>query len=365
MATNVGGTHDAFKIAAVQAAPVLLNREATVERTCDLIREAGRNEARVVVFPEVFIPGYPDWVWSVPAGEWDLLNDLYALLLDQAVTVPSAATDALCRAAREAQAYVVMGIDERNAEASNASLYNSLLTIDDRGRILGTHRKLVPTGGERLVWGQGSGDRLHVYDTPYGLLSGLICWENYMPLARYALYARGVQIYAAATWDDGAGWLATLRHVAKEGRCYVVGCCMAHQKKDVPDSFPYKERLYGQSSDDEWLSAGDSAIVNPKGEFIAGPVRERQEILYADVDLAEARRQKAMLDVAGHYARPDIFELTVHAEPRPVMAGASTLAVHTDGDAPSGPVDGRPAGRQRASSLQPVSPAGTEVAAAN
>ena len=196
----------------------------------------------------------------------------------------------------------------------------------------------MPTSGERLIWAQGDGSTLHVYDTPYGRLSGLICWENYLPLARYALYAQGVQIYVAATWVDGEGWLATLRHLAKEGRTYVVGCCMAHQKKDIPDSFPYKQRLYGSSADDEWLSAGDSAIVAPNGQFLAGPVRERQEILYAQVDLAECRRQKAMLDVAGHHARPDVFQLTIHTTPRSVLVGpfpiAPLAAVETRGFPP-------------------------------
>ena len=157
------------------------------------------------------------------SGEEGVLNELYAELLSNSVTIPSDATDRLCRAARLANAYVVMGMSERNVEASGASLYNTMLYIDAQGEILGKHRKLVPTGGERLVWAQGDGSTLQVYDTPLGKLGGLICWENYMPLARYTMYAWGTQIYVAATWDRGQPWLSTLRHIAKEGRVYVIG----------------------------------------------------------------------------------------------------------------------------------------------
>ena len=165
-----------FVVAAAQAAPVFLDRAAPLEKACDLIAEAGRAGARLVVFPEAFIPTYPDWVWAVPSGEEGLLNDLYAELLDQAVTIPSDSTDVLCRAARGAGVYVVIGMSERNAEASNASLYNTLLYVDAQGRILGRHRKLVPTGGERLVWAQGDGSTLDVYDTPLGKLGGPESW---------------------------------------------------------------------------------------------------------------------------------------------------------------------------------------------
>src|SRR6266571_5350039 len=219
-----------FKVAAVQAAPVFLNRSATIAKACELIAIAGREGARLIVFPESFIPAYPDWVWAIPSGEEGVLNELYAEFLTNAVTIPSDATDQLCRAAKSANAYVVMGMSERNSEASGGSMYNTLLYIDSQGAILGKHRKLVPTGGERLVWAQGDGSTLAVYDTPLGKLGGLICWENYMPLARYAMYAWGTQIYVAATWDRGQPWLSTLRHIAKEGRVYVIGSCIAMRK---------------------------------------------------------------------------------------------------------------------------------------
>lgn len=306
-----------FKVAAVQATPVFLDREATIDKACDLIASAGNEGARLIVFPEAFIPAYPDWVWAIPSGEEGVLNELYAELLSNSVTIPSDATDRLCRAARLANAYVVMGMSERNVEASGASLYNTLLYIDAQGEILGKHRKLVPTGGERLVWAQGDGSTLQVYDTPLGKLGGLICWENYMPLARYTMYAWGTQIYVAATWDRGQPWLSTLRHIAKEGRVYVIGCCIAMRKDDIPDHYTMKQKFYAEK--DEWINIGDSAIVNPEGQFIAGPVRKQEEILYAEIDPRMVQGPKWMLDVAGHYARPDVFQLTVHTDMRQMI----------------------------------------------
>ena len=306
-----------FKVAAVQATPVYLDREATIDKACDLIATAGNEEARLVVFPEAFIPAYPDWVWTIPSGEEEVLNELYAELLSNSVAIPSDATDRLCRAARLANTYVVMGMSERNVEASGASLYNTLLYIDAQGQILGKHRKLVPTAGERLVWAQGDGSTLQVYDTPLGKLGGLICWENYMPLARYTMYAWGTQIYVAATWDRGQPWLSTLRHIAKEGRVYVIGCCIAMRKDDIPDHYAMKQKFYAEK--DEWINIGDSAIVNPEGEFIAGPVRKQEEILYAEIDPRMVQGPKWMLDVAGHYARPDVFQLTVHTDVREMI----------------------------------------------
>ena len=306
-----------FKVAAVQASPVFLDRTATIDKACELIAAAGREGARLVVFPEAFIPAYPDWVWEIPSGEEGVLNELYTELLANSITIPSDETGRLCRAARLANAYVVMGMNERNAEASGASLYNTLLYIDAQGQIMGKHRKLVPTGGERLVWAQGDGSTLQVYDTPLGKLGGLICWENYMPLARYTMYAWGTQIYVAATWDRGQPWLSTLRHIAKEGRVYVIGCCIAMRKDDIPDHYAMKQKFYAEA--DEWINIGDSAIVNPEGEFIAGPVRKQEEILYAEIDPRMVQGPRWMLDVAGHYARPDVFELTVHTDARQMI----------------------------------------------
>ena len=312
----------AFKIAVVQAAPVVLNREATVSKACELIAEAGRSGARLVVFPEAFIPTYPDWVWRIPPGQHRVLADMYAELLEQSVEIPGPVTEDLSQAARQAGVYVAMGLNERNAQASNASLYNTLLYIGPEGDLLGKHRKLVPTAPERMVWAQGDGSTLEVYDTSLGILGGLICWENYMPLARYALYAWGVQIYLAPTWDNGEPWLSTLRHIAKEGRAYVIGCSIAMRKQDIPDRFEFKAKYYSEVG--EWINKGDSAIVSPDGKFVAGPLHAEEGILYAELDPRQMRGSKWNLDVAGHYARPDVFRLTVSKEDRPMIAVAQT-----------------------------------------
>jgi nitrilase len=310
-----------FKIAAVQKAPVFLDRDATVDLVCESIAEAAGEVARLVVFPESFVPAYPDWVWAIPAGDGGTLGQLYGELLENAVEVPSPATQRMAQSARQTRSYVVVGITERNIEASGGSLYNTLLYLDDQGNILGKHRKLIPTGGERLVWGQGDGSTLEVYDTPLGKLGGLICWENYMPLARYAMYAWGTQIYIASTWDRSDTWLATLRHIAKEGQTYVVGSCMVLRREDIPDRHGLRS-LYAEAP--EWINIGNSAIVAPGGDFIAGPAQMKQEILYAEIDPKQLSGPKWMFDVAGHYARPDVFELVVHTEQRPMITSRST-----------------------------------------
>jgi nitrilase len=307
-----------FRVAAVQAAPVFLNRRATVEKACDLIAKAARNDAKLVVFPEAFIPGYPDWVWVVPNSRGDILDGLYTELVENAVTIPDETTDLLCRTAKQSKIHVVIGVSERNAEASDASLYNSLLFIDDQGKIMGKHRKLVPTGGERLVWAQGDGSTLHAFDTPLGKLGGLICWENYMPLARNAMYAWGTQIYVAPTWDSSGDWLSSLRHFAREGGMFVIGCCAAMHMRDILDRYTFKA-LYSEGK--EWINRGNSCIINPRGEFISGPVEAKEEILYAEIDLRLVPASKRMFDVAGHYARPDVFRFAVNREPNPMIQG--------------------------------------------
>ncbi len=298
-----------FKIAAAQATPVFLNREATVEKACELIGQAGKEGAKLVLFPEVFITGYPDWVWVVRNSEGAVLNELYAALLENAVSIPGESTKRLCRAAKEAGIAVAMGMHERNTEASAASLYNTLLFINAEGQILGKHRKLIPTGGERLIWAQGDGSTLHVFDTPFARLGGLICWENYMPLARQAMYDRGAQILCAPTWDQSDNWLLSMRHIAREGGMFVVSCCMALRTEDIPDRYEFKKRY---PDGREWVNTGRSCIIDPRGEVIAGPVEGREEIIYAEIDLGHIAAAKRMFDVAGHYARPDVFSFQVN-----------------------------------------------------
>jgi nitrilase len=289
-------------VAAVQATPVFLDREATVEKSCRLIAEAGASGARLVVFPEAFIPTYPDWVWRATVWEDEAL---FARLADQSVVVPSDTTKRLGAAAKSARSYVAMGVNERDEHGS--TLYNTLLYFNDAGVLIGKHRKLMPTGGERLVWGMGDGSTLEVYDSPFGRIGGLICWENYMPLARVAMYAQGVEIWVAPTWDNSEVWVATLRHIAREGRCFVIGVAPCQRGSDVPEE--WRGELYG--TEDDWMSRGFSTIVGPEGDILAGPISESEEILYADVDVSKARASRREFDVVGHYSRPDVFTLTV------------------------------------------------------
>jgi nitrilase len=316
MMTAMPSESTRFIIAAAQISPVFLDREATIEKACRIIREAGEKGARWIVFPEAFVPTYPFCAWFIPAGENRALRALYAELVANAVTVPSDATDRLCSAAREASISVAIGINELAPGRGGSTLYNSLLYIGSDGQVLGSHRKLIPTGGERLVHGQGNGSTLQSHNQDFGVVGGLICWENYMPLARYAMYAAGVQFYAAPTWDRGEPWISTLRHIAKEGRMYVVGCCSAIHRDEVPDRFEFKSLLPAHL---EWINPGDTAIVDPDGKFLVEPVRNRQEVIYAEVDRTMLSGTRGQLDVVGHYARPDVFRLIVNRNSRPVI----------------------------------------------
>lgn len=294
----------AVKVAAAQHSPVFLKREASVEKACKLVIEAGSKGAQLVVFPEAFIPGYPDWVWVVANSQGAVLNPLYSELLANAVTIPDESTQQLCEAARTAGIHVAIGISERNQDGSGASLFNTLLLISDQGTILGAHRKLMPTGGERTVWGQGNGSTLAAFDTGFGKLGGLLCWENYMPLARQAMYQLGTQIHVAPTWDSSEPWLLAMRYIAREGGMFVINCCQALRFDEIPDRYEFKN-LYPEGRD--WINKGNSCIVDPMGKLLAGPLEAAQEILYADLDLSLIPAAKRMFDAAGHYSRPDVL----------------------------------------------------------
>jgi aliphatic nitrilase len=300
-----------FTAAAVQAAPVYLDREATIDKACRLIEEAAAKGAKLIVFPETWVPGYPFWVF----GSLVVSSTLFVRLFKNAVEIPSPATDALCRAAAAAGAYVVIGINERDAR-SKGSLYNTLLYIDDEGEIMGAHRKLMPTHAERTVWGMGDGSGLHVFDTPLGRLGGLICWEHEMPLVRYAMFGAGEQVHASV-WpafsfqnhhiDFGC------RQYAFEGACFVVAACGYMTEALVPEELGIR----GQAILD---ANGGSGIIGPDGEYLAGPLYGKEDILYADIDLERTVAQKHLLDVAGHYSRPDVVQLVLHNElRRPVV----------------------------------------------
>jgi nitrilase len=308
---------DPFTIAAVQAAPVFMELDATIDKACRLIEEAAKGGASLAVFPEGFVPGYPLWVWFIPPGHTHPLRALYTELHRNSISIPGPEAKRLGEAAGDCGITVAMGVNERNSEASDSTIYNTLLYLGSDGRVLGKHRKLIPTAGERLVWGQSAECDLQVFDAPFGRLGGLLCWENYMPLARYALSAWGEQVHVAPTWDRGEPWISTMRHVAKEGRCFVLGACQAFHKNDIPDTLDFKEKYLGEV--EGWINPGLSLIVDPDGKVVAGPLDSEEGILFANVEPHQLVGPRWQLDVAGHYARPDLFELTVHRTPRPFL----------------------------------------------
>lgn len=302
-------SRDPLTVAAAQHSSVFLNRRESVEKASTLIAEASRNGARLIVFPEVFVPGYPDWVWLVKNSDGATLNEYYRELLENAVAIPDEFTEQLCEAARSGDIHVAIGVNERNAEGSGSSLFNTLLYISDEGTVLGAHRKLMPTGGERTVWAQGDGSTLHTFDTPMGRLGGLLCWEAFMPLVRQAMYEMGVQILVVPTWDWSDPWLLAMRHIAREGGMFVVNCCQALRMEEIPESYEFR-KLYPEGR--EWINQGNSCIIDPMGKVLVGPAKATQEILYADLDLDLIPAAKRVFDSAGHYARPDVFRFKVN-----------------------------------------------------
>jgi nitrilase len=303
------------RIAVVQEAPVYLDKHATIEKAVALVAQAAGQGAELVIFPEAFIPGYPAWIWRLrPGGDWSLNEQIHARLLDSAVDVDSDDLKPLLAAAKQHGVTIVCGMHERDSRMSRATLYNTAVTIGADGELLNRHRKLMPTNPERMVWGFGDASGLKAIDTPVGRIGTLICWENYMPLARYALYAQGVEIYIAPTYDAGDGWIGTMQHIAREGRCWVISSGVAIEASDLPEDFPGKKDLYPDPA--EWVNPGDSTVVAPGGAIVEGPMREQKGILYAEVDHKRAAAAKRALDITGHYARPDIFQLHVNAEPQ-------------------------------------------------
>ena len=303
------------KIAIIQESPVLLDRKKTIEKAVQLIEQAASAGAELAVFPEAYISGYPAWIWRLrPGGDWGLSQELHSRLLDSAVDIDAGDLKPLCDSAKKNKITIVCGLNERDGKLSKATLYNTAVIIGDDGNILNRHRKLMPTNPERMVWGFGDGSGLNVVDTPTGRLGTLMCWENYMPLARYALYSQGVEIYIAPTYDSGDAWLGTMQHIAREGRCWVISCGVALTNSDIPADFPDRDNLY--PSTEEWINPGDSAVIAPGGEIIAGPMNKEKGILYAEVDSGSVGASKRDLDITGHYSRPDIFSLSINTQPQ-------------------------------------------------
>ena len=300
-------------VAVVQAPPVLLHRAATIAKVVASIEEAAAAGAALIVFPEAYVPGYPTWIWRLrPGGDMGLSSELHARLRENAVDLGRGDLQPIQDAAARHRATVVIGIHEIDRVFSGTTLFNTVVVIGPDGATLNRHRKLMPTNPERMVWGMGDGAGLRVVDTPAGRLGALICWESYMPLARYALYAQDIEIYVAPTWDAGESWIATLRHIAKEAGCWVIGTATALQGSDLPDDFPERDKLFKR---EEWINDGDAVVVKPMGAIAAGPHNRQKGILYAEIEPEAARRARRSLDICGHYSRPDVFAFSVNRKP--------------------------------------------------
>jgi nitrilase len=301
----------AVKVAVVQTPPVLLDRGATIAAMVAAIGKAAGEGAGLIVFPEAYIPGYPTWVWRLkPGADMALAGDIHARLRAGAVDVARGDLAPLLAAAGKHGVTIVTGLHEIDSEFSGTTLFNTVVVIGPEGELLNRHRKLMPTNPERMVWGWGDARGLTVVDTPAGRIGTLICWENYMPLTRYALYAQNLEVLIAPTWDAGDEWIASMRHIAREGGCWVIATATALQGGDVPADFPERERLFADA--DEWLCDGDAVVVRPGGKIAAGPLRREKGVLGAEIDPEAARRARRSLDVTGHYSRPDIFRLSVN-----------------------------------------------------
>ncbi|MFN2470348.1 MAG: carbon-nitrogen hydrolase family protein [Gaiellaceae bacterium] len=298
------------KAACVQAEPVILDREATLDKLDGLAAQVAAAGAQLAVFPEAFLPAYPSSAWAKALAGWadPRAKAAFALLARESVEIPGPAADRLAEIAARHGLWLVTGVTEVDPERPG-TLYNTLLYHTPDGRLALHHRKLVPTNHERLVWGQGDGRGLRAIATELGRLGGLICWENYMPLARFALYESGVEIYIASTADDGDAWQATLVHIARESRAFVVAPSHFQRAASYPADFPLHELLDGQ----DVIGRGGSAILAPDGSYLAGPLYDEEGILYADLEPARLYEERQRFDPAGHYHRPDVLKLEVRS----------------------------------------------------
>ncbi len=311
-----------FTAAVVQAGSVVMDRDACVDKAADLIREAGRQGAQLILLPEGFVPAYP-WGLSfgAPVGSRTAEGrQLFERYFANAVEVPGPELDRLCAAAKGAGAVVGMPVIEREGDLGRGTLYCTILYLGPDGSLLGKHRKLKPTAAERVIWGEGDGSTLTSVQTELGTIGGLICWENLMPMARMAMYGKGVEIYLAPTADSRDSWQATIRHIACEGRCFVLGCNQYLTKDMYPKDLPCIEDLTGMP---EVISRGGSAIVSPFGEYLAGPLFDEEGILTAEIDMTEIARGRFDFDVTGHYAKPDVFRLIVDESEKKSVVGGS------------------------------------------
>ncbi len=306
-----------IRVAVVQATPVVFDREKTVEKVRALAADAASRKAQLVLFPEGFVSAYPKGLdfgarvgMRLPGGRED-----FRRYWESSVDVPGPTVEALGSIAGENNIYLVIGVIERD----RGTLYCTVLFLDPDGRLMGKHRKLMPTVMERIVWGFGDGSTLPVFDTALGRVGAVICWENYMPLLRTYMYSKGIQIYCAPTADDRDTWLPTMQHIALEGRCFVLSCCQYLRRGDCPEDYA---AIHGDDPKTV-LMRGGSCIVAPLGEVLAGPSFDGEGILTAELDMNEIPRGKYDFDVTGHYARPDIFRLYVNERAMPAVVGSS------------------------------------------
>jgi nitrilase len=296
------------RVACCQVEPVVLDREATLEKLARVAAEAAGEGAELLVFPETFVPAYPSSAWAKALAGWadPSAKQAFAVLARESVAVPGEACTRLGEIAREHGVWLVTGVNEIDPDRPG-TIYNSLLYHAPDGTLALHHRKLVPTNHERLVWGQGDGRGLRAIATPLGRMGGLICWENYMPLARFALYESGVEIYIASTADDGDAWQATLVHIARESRAFVVAPAHFQRAASYPDDFPLMALLDGH----DVLGRGGSAVLGPDGAYLAGPLYDEEGTLYADLEPSRLAEERQRFDPAGHYHRPELLRLDV------------------------------------------------------
>ena len=297
------------QLAVVQAAPVMFDKAACVEKAVRLIQEAAGQQAELIVFPELFIPGYPygmTFGFTVGSREAGGRKD-WSTYYDNSILIPGPETDQLSQAAAKAHAYVSIGVSER--APPTATLYNSNIIFSPTGELLTRHRKLKPTGAERMVWGDANQDYFPIADTPWGPMASMICWESYMPLARAALYQKGLTLYISPNTNDNEEWQATIRHIAIEGRCYFINCDMYFTRNMYPSGLHCPEEIDNLN---DIVCRGGSCVIDPYGHYAAEPVWDKEQIIYASLDMNQVPASRMEFDPCGHYARPDILELIVH-----------------------------------------------------
>ena len=303
------------RVAAVQASACPFDTNRAVEMVCSMTAEAAKEGSRLILFPEAYVGGYP---WGLAfgtavGGRSEVGRRVFGRYWESAIDIPGPEVERMCQVAEDFGVWLCVGVIERDSTYSTGTLFCTLLYFGPNGELLGKHRKLKPTAAERLIWGEGDGSTLTTVETDFGRVGGLICWENYMPLARMTMYGKGVKIYLAPTADSRDRWQSTLQHIALEGRCFVLGCNQYVTRDMYPKDLAIADEL------DVWpetLSAGGTAIYGPLGEVIGEPLWNEAGVVYADLDMRSIHRSRFDFDVTGHYARPDVFRLIVDESPK-------------------------------------------------